>query len=307
MKKLISLLLVLILCLSLCACGSVTAQVKTTTELSRLEKINQSKTINELYALTKGILPEDETTAALNKWKELFPTVINGFYYNKEHMTNWLEFQIGLHEDGYYKLEDSRAVYMKSVDEVYFAPYSEAQLKEKGLTLEDIANMKNSKMYCYRITKFDDFTVDLESVYLKDKTADKDFKNLHLWWNVADDYVRIRGWFLDECREKGKYDSKDDSQVEACDRNYFTSEEKALEYKNAKEAERVQKEIEKNALKNSPPKIGMTADEVKKSKWGHPNKINRDTYSWGTSEQWVYNSYGYVYFENGIVTAIQER
>lgn len=55
-----------------------------------------------------------------------------------------------------------------------------------------------------------------------------------------------------------------------------------------------------------PPAIGMTAEEVRKSTWGEPTKINKSTYSWGTSEQWVYSGYRYVYVENGIVTAIQE-
>ena len=51
----------------------------------------------------------------------------------------------------------------------------------------------------------------------------------------------------------------------------------------------------------------MTKKEVKMSKWGEPDKINTDTYEWGTKEQWVYNNYGYVYFEENKVTAIQER
>ena len=38
----------------------------------------------------------------------------------------------------------------------------------------------------------------------------------------------------------------------------------------------------------------MTAAEVKKSSWGSPDKINNDTYSWGTTEQWVYNKKGYI-------------
>lgn len=53
------------------------------------------------------------------------------------------------------------------------------------------------------------------------------------------------------------------------------------------------------------PKIGMTAQEVRNSSWGSPKKINTDTYSWGTKEQWVYDN-GYIYFENGIVTSISE-
>lgn len=55
------------------------------------------------------------------------------------------------------------------------------------------------------------------------------------------------------------------------------------------------------------PQIGMSHEEVKKSSWGSPDKINKDTYSWGTKEQWVYNQKGYIYFENGKVTSISER
>lgn len=54
------------------------------------------------------------------------------------------------------------------------------------------------------------------------------------------------------------------------------------------------------------PAIGMTAEEVESSTWGKPEKINKSTYSWGTSEQWVYSGYRYIYLDNGIVTAIQE-
>lgn len=54
------------------------------------------------------------------------------------------------------------------------------------------------------------------------------------------------------------------------------------------------------------PSIGMTAEEVKASTWGSPNKINKDTYSWGTTEQWVYDNYKYIYFKNGKVTSISE-
>lgn len=69
-----------------------------------------------------------------------------------------------------------------------------------------------------------------------------------------------------------------------------------------------QDEIDKeNSNKNSIPKVGMTASEVRSSKWGYPDKINKDTYSWGTREQWVYNKYGYVYFKNGIVSSVSER
>lgn len=54
------------------------------------------------------------------------------------------------------------------------------------------------------------------------------------------------------------------------------------------------------------PQIGMTKEEVENSTWGIPEKINKTTTAFGVSEQWVYPNYQYIYFDNGIVTAIQE-
>lgn len=60
-------------------------------------------------------------------------------------------------------------------------------------------------------------------------------------------------------------------------------------------------------LQHTKPQIGMTQEEViNKTGWGKPNDINRTTTKYGVEEQWVYNIYGYVYFEDGKVTAIQE-
>ena len=54
------------------------------------------------------------------------------------------------------------------------------------------------------------------------------------------------------------------------------------------------------------PKIGMTKEEVRNSSWGSPEDINTYTYYWGTQEQWVYDNFKYIYFENGIVTSISD-
>lgn len=54
------------------------------------------------------------------------------------------------------------------------------------------------------------------------------------------------------------------------------------------------------------PAIGMTATEVEASSWGKPYDINKTTYAWGTTEQWCYSGYRYIYFENGLVIAISE-
>ena len=54
------------------------------------------------------------------------------------------------------------------------------------------------------------------------------------------------------------------------------------------------------------PSIGMTADEVRNSTWKNPEKVNQTITLNGKHEQWVYSGDKYVYFDNGVVTAIQK-
>jgi hypothetical protein len=54
------------------------------------------------------------------------------------------------------------------------------------------------------------------------------------------------------------------------------------------------------------PTLGMTEDQVINSTWGRPYDRNKTTTKYRVSEQWVYSGYRYIYFDNGIVTAIQE-
>ena len=54
------------------------------------------------------------------------------------------------------------------------------------------------------------------------------------------------------------------------------------------------------------PAIGMTEWDVYQSTWGFPKDRNKTTTAYGVSEQWVYDK-GYIYFEDGKVTAIQEK
>lgn len=50
--------------------------------------------------------------------------------------------------------------------------------------------------------------------------------------------------------------------------------------------------------------IGMNKADVIASSWGKPQKINTTTNARGSHEQWVYGG-GYLYFEDGILTSIQ--
>jgi len=57
------------------------------------------------------------------------------------------------------------------------------------------------------------------------------------------------------------------------------------------------------AIKAHKVGIGMTADQVIQSV-GKPQSVNRTTTAAGVNEQWVYGG-GYVYLDNGVVTAVQ--
>lgn len=50
--------------------------------------------------------------------------------------------------------------------------------------------------------------------------------------------------------------------------------------------------------------LGMTREEVLKSSWGKPRKINSTHSARGTDEQWVYPG-GYLYFTDGVLRTVQ--
>lgn len=52
-------------------------------------------------------------------------------------------------------------------------------------------------------------------------------------------------------------------------------------------------------------RIGMDSNEVTE-RWGEPLDINQTITQYSTNEQWVYSGNRYLYFEDGILTAIQK-
>lgn len=77
----------------------------------------------------------------------------------------------------------------------------------------------------------------------------------------------------------------------------------------AKEA-KIKAELDRKAdlarRKREGVKIGMTQQQVIESSWGKPSDINRTSTARGTREQWVYSDgRGYLYFDNGILTTVQ--
>jgi len=81
----------------------------------------------------------------------------------------------------------------------------------------------------------------------------------------------------------------------------------AIERDNQKKSQLIKKYGEKNGLMIFEGKvwIGMTA-EMARDSWGYPKDINRTITANLTHEQWVYDNDKYLYFENGILTTIQE-
>lgn len=53
--------------------------------------------------------------------------------------------------------------------------------------------------------------------------------------------------------------------------------------------------------------VGMSVQEVLQSSWGRPETVNRTTSARGTREQWVYPGFQFLYFEDGVLTTIQNR
>lgn len=94
-------------------------------------------------------------------------------------------------------------------------------------------------------------------------------------------------------------------------------EQRAAEVKGTQERERMaaQRKREEQARRDAvaaqrarpSPRIGMTQSQViNGTNWGGPTDINRTITAGGTREQWVYGNRRYLYFDNGILTAIQD-
>jgi len=75
----------------------------------------------------------------------------------------------------------------------------------------------------------------------------------------------------------------------------------ALDNKMAAEAER--QRLAK--ARKEGVRIGMTTKQVLESSWGKPESVNRTTTARSVNEQWVYGGGSYLYFDDGVLTAIQ--
>lgn len=311
MKKIIlTILLCGVMVLGITGCGT-----KKLEDMTLLERIEAAQTFDEITSCNSyknGVQPEtDEEEKALSKKAKeyiLNNKKLNGIYYYNQY-TKY---------NGYY-ITDKVAIYVNK-ENVYVLPVEENQNINKK-NLSKISTMENSEMYKYKIEsvsagdytwnfpKLNHITIDLKNISNPDI-------NLTLYYCEDDSLIEFGGdgvWLMYN-ESKDKIDEairKHNENKLPYMSKYYTSKEKALKatedsLKQKEYEEKVEREKD-NELSSSVPKVGMSASDVRKTKWGEPDKINKDTYSWGTTEQWVYDNKGYVYFENGKVTSVSER
>ena len=107
--------------------------------------------------------------------------------------------------------------------------------------------------------------------------------------------------FAEEQRKVEEEEARIQAQKEAEFQAMLEKEER--EHK----ASLIRKYGKKNALLilDNKVQIGFTKQMCIEA-WGEPYDINRTITSWGVHEQWVYGIGSYLYFEDNILTAIQD-
>ncbi|WP_062231516.1 hypothetical protein [Fictibacillus sp. FJAT-27399] len=110
-----------------------------------------------------------------------------------------------------------------------------------------------------------------------------------------------------------KYNGVLSSEIKNYIGKYMTHKQWEEQFDTERELEAIQESQEKEAEEKAKeeaakplPTIGMTKKEVLNSKWGQPTDVNKTTTANSVTEQWVYPGYKYLYFEDGVLTAIQE-
>lgn len=284
-----------------------------------------AEALDGYYSRINETEDEGEKEELLNELKKYVLSDFEGYYYYHENNTyGGSNYMRNLYPESFTDEKDQRTIYVKNMDEVYILPYSKEYIEENNISVDSIDSIENNELYKYKITNIEtsdkdgayhaykSATITLQSCYMYEKygdTAYEDFTTIEFKFFTSDEKYDVTGFFADMISENddvSKYKANLSSGI-AYYRHYYRTHELAEE-KNAENlASEAQSQTEKEKLKNSIPQVGMTPSEVEQTKWGSPDKINKDTYSWGTTEQWVYNDYGYVYFRNGKVSSVSQR
>lgn len=118
------------------------------------------------------------------------------------------------------------------------------------------------------------------------KLAEINLSNIHIG-NHEERLHAIRGLLSMDSKLKTKY-AGELGRLEGMEKTAEAKKNKAVAAEKRKEGVR----------------IGMNQEDVLSSQWGRPHRVNRTTTINGIREQWIYGG-GYLYFDDGILTAIQ--
>lgn len=295
-----------IFCLALLV-GCASMQTKKWEDMTLEEQIEEADTFSELSLCRERFLKEylrsKDTVKEETIENSIFEKQIsymfsdgkmNGtYYYNEEFILGtfgWSEYGSAI--------SYTIVMYVISEDEIYVVPLEEAPVEMK-----DIPNLPNASEYKYKAVRCSSgigATGDDPSIET-DLQRISDGQSFCLSYYEDSGYLSISGNLPQQLDADGE-STMPTSQHYYADESASLAKSKADYDKMLFEKNEREKAAEK--LSQSPPKVGMTKSEVERCAWGYPDKKNIDTYSWGTTEQWVYRSKGYVYFKNGVVTSV---
>lgn len=124
-------------------------------------------------------------------------------------------------------------------------------------------------------------------------------------------YILGKFLFPEDYTKKQKNDAIAAKKKKEADQAKAEEEQAKAKERREKEQQRIQVLVDKygesnvNLARQGKVKIGWNK-ELCKEAWGEPRSVNKTTTAYGVHEQWVYSTSRYLYFDDGILTAIQE-
>lgn len=103
----------------------------------------------------------------------------------------------------------------------------------------------------------------------------------------------------------GSREPENCERIQALVDNRSAAKKAEIEKKIAANKAAAERFANRKANEKQQPRLGDTTDQVLKSTWGKPQRINRSGNAYGTHEQWVYGNGNYLYFDNGVLTSWQ--
>lgn len=248
---------------------------------------------NDLIKFVEALkVYQNEKLTDLEKCTEINKALEN---INEDKCTHEFKKEIGEFKTKITNLNRCVTYYNEGAKYLEEGKYDAASDKFVFLAKDDISNYKNASILLRLSVLFNNYSQwkdigkpESDMNYLKRKTIE--------------DAYKLRN---SEC---GKYNDKVKSIISELG-NEFT---KYVKWKDEEpqrekyEAElRIKIQEERKYLGNPP--IGCTKQEaLRYTKWSTPTDINKTTTKYGTHEQYCYSNFRYLYFDNDILTAIQD-